>query len=148
MRKRKAMRIKLPGAAFEERAKKSGKPTSRRSTAYPCSLPCLGEFGGSWPCRFAVAKVAEFYFSTNENAKNFCYKYRISGRQVFLIEGCAAHPTRYSDHIQEHTACCKVWLPQQMAPAPTPCCRNCRRRLHWNQTPVLRHRASCCKPYG
>jgi hypothetical protein len=35
------------------------------STTYPCYLPVLGEFSGSWPCRFAVAKVQQFVFNAN-----------------------------------------------------------------------------------
>jgi hypothetical protein len=42
--------------------KKNGKrPTSHRSTAYPCYVPILGESAGAGRVGLAVAKVMSFY---------------------------------------------------------------------------------------
>lgn len=57
------------GVKPEGRAKKVASRTSRRSTTYPCYLPVLGEFGGSWPCRLADTKVRNISYNTNFSHK-------------------------------------------------------------------------------
>jgi len=54
---------------------KNGKrPTSHRSTTYPCCVPTLGDSAGAGRVGLAAAKIHRFWFFANSNRhiKLFC----------------------------------------------------------------------------
>lgn len=48
--------------------KKGKRPTSHRSTTYPCYVPILGESAGAGRVGLAVANIQSFYIFARTNA--------------------------------------------------------------------------------
>ena len=55
---------------LKKKSKKGKRPTSHRSTAYPCYVPILGDSAGAGRVGLAVANIQTFCTFANENCNH------------------------------------------------------------------------------